>query len=236
VKKKKKWVHPKHLYFDSSGSAIARFFGTPVLLGIHWASGSKMAQTKLVCPRSIEQAEVCKACETGREVSQRLACLCWDVHEECWAIYMGSQYIFDQIASQCLASNVNTSLDSLKEGRGPDFVLQRVSNAPLSAVVTKTMPVIDSLGTNRGTSDGPTIEQFVNGLCMKSIYKFCADPSKEIQDTQDDSIPPSNFMHLLQALKVQSPKDAKPKASPKPEPEVKRIPKHMLGEDRWDFI
>lgn len=174
----KKLPTVRSLTFDSSGSAIARFFGKPAVVGVHWAK-AKVAQVKLVCPLSIGQAATkCKhSIETGPNTfshpapSERLIALCWDVQAKQWAVFIGHALVFGEVASKMKAAGVTPQVMAV--GLGPDVILQRLGNKTMAEIVPESIGVKPP-----GCGDAPDFDEYLRSLEEKSAWATFATPEE----------------------------------------------------------
>jgi hypothetical protein len=151
------------LFFDSSGSAMARFFGKLGMIEVHWAE-AKVPSLKMICPNSILKEKTCLVCknDSGKKNSHdRLISLAWDCKKNRWSLYLSSHLVFNEIFQQC--NKVGVSNQLIENGDGPDVLIQRMGYKNEVAVL------IETIAKTRG-KDKPDFDEVLKSAAKKSYW------------------------------------------------------------------
>ena len=160
------------LDFDSSGSAIIRFFGKLAFAPLHPAE-VKLPNYRLICPYELNNTE-CKLCAVPEVIPEDKAekrtqrffikqlSFGWDCRKKRWAFLLGSKFLFDDIFNKCI--KVGTTIAMMEAGSGPDVYLQRMGYQTEVEVATNT------IGKERGPQERPTIENVIKQILSESIW------------------------------------------------------------------
>lgn len=170
-------VRVKPVDFDSSGSAIVRFFGEPRNVRIHWREQYGLPQWRMVCPESAG-GEGCPECARERMEpddflegvtdapdpgqAKRVA-LCWDLRRKRWAFLISYPGFFGEVASAARRLGFGTVL--LESGGAPDAMLTR-SGRRLEVEFDVT-----TMGSPRGRGEPPLMEDIMSYLARKSTWR-----------------------------------------------------------------
>jgi len=170
--------YPTPLYFDSSRSALVRFFSPKLAeVGIHPIE-AKIPNVLTACPDSVSMAngKPCLFCarldEGERETltKARVVAQAWDLHKDRWCLYMAPPFVMDMVLQEVV--DAGFSKDDLKRGTGPDVILQRQRSHILVMVMEETA------GTPRGKGKCPPMEDYLRGLQSRSIWAKYSCPSE----------------------------------------------------------
>lgn len=124
------------LEFDSSGTAVIRFFGKISKVKIHYAS-AKISMQRMVCPADVRGLG-CLVCEHEKApLTERMIVVGWDCHKKDWCSYMASLPTFSEIFRQAKEAGVSSS--QMEAGEGPDVYLQRIGAKTDVIIATETI-------------------------------------------------------------------------------------------------
>lgn len=148
-----------HLGFDSSNSAVIRFFGSVASVGVHWCPKNvtlKVSQTKLLCPDSLapedkddgwnlqkEKKLKCKRC-LAQTASDRFIAVGWDVGKKRWCVFMAHPNTFADIFDMFKARGIPPEL--IESGMAGEVVVQRMGMKTMVDMVDGTAGVKHDLG------------------------------------------------------------------------------------------
>lgn len=161
--------YPTHLHFDSSGSAVARFFGTKVADVVVHRVDRKMSQALMACPESVGEGTPCLLCrETGGALAgeQRSVAMAWDLHKCRWCVYVAPPFVIRRISD-----SVSEAGFVVGERDSPDVILQRQRGNTL------VCPMGETASEERGDGNPPPLEDYLLGMKTRSIWAKYARPS-----------------------------------------------------------
>lgn len=212
------------LYFDSSGSARARFAGKPVEVGVHWCN-AVVAYRRLVCPDTILPEEKrCLFCRaTGGVPTMKAVAVAWDLNMLRWSVYMGTKQSFGEIWAASRAQGVTEMM--MEAGNGVEIIIQRIGKSSLAVAVPDAMrrPL---------EQDPPAADGILRGIVSKSIwtmYSTAAEAEGYFQ-TRDASLDSD----VARANEEIATRLATASKSKKATPQID--PATLIGRDRWDFM
>lgn len=226
------------LGFDTSGTAVARFFGEIAEVEVHWQPDDevpKYRQTRLVCPRSLDPQARCSGCEDGRRASPRQVLTCWDVRAGRWAVFMTSRRVVDDLIGR-LGKMLLTPAE-MAGGEGPDVLIQRIG------MVTEVEPMRETLGEKRGDGKIPPGMAVVKGLKRALIYKH--DLSRSVATGELPAPPPDALLCSGVSLNVPFPGGDIPSPGLSPNPKLDgdddggtdvEYPDDKVVRGRWDLL
>lgn len=216
------------LAFDTSGSAIVRFFDVPAKISVHWAN-AKVAHLWLTCPDSIGLVAgfKCRACEAGARSAERHIAPGWDVTMGRWCLFMSHPLVFSEVFRKCLDHGV--SVEMMKSGMGPDVILQRVGNRTLSEVAPET------IAQPRGKGKRPAFLALMEAVQKRSHYV-----NQTVQELEAAYSPlkVSDGYSGLEGQIASQGAHGTPENMPQDggEPPDGDEMDGLIGHDRWDFV
>lgn len=245
-----------NLEFDTSGSAVVRFFGQPALVSIHYAAAG-VSMLKMICPDSLGiDPKVCRAC-TSVKASDRMLSVVWDVKLEKWALYMAPNRVFGAVFEQCQKQSVDPAM--MEKGEGPDMILQRAGFG------TEVVAMPETIGQVRGKQIEewgersllfPPLGEAAKQLYKDSLWRLYST-TQEVEEAypkrgreidalmshqnQAVHLPSYNTMFMA-SLVQQAPYDKEgppsvpDRISPRPNGESCQNEKPQYIDDQWDLI
>lgn len=160
--------YPTPLSFDSSGSAVVRFFGDRVAhVVVHMptqACGKPMQL--LACPESIgilgKRCFWCGKHKQGTNLD-RIAAHGWDVEAGKWCVLLAPKGLVSDIKEKMTEMGIDEYV--CLHGGGPDVIIQRRSRLP--ALLSLAM---ETIGIPRGDNKRPSLEDFLEGMESRSCW------------------------------------------------------------------
>lgn len=147
-----------HLKFDSSGSAMVRIFGKPVLVDIHWAERTPMTKLACVCGSKYS----CKGCAEGMPKTQKAAIFVWDISEERFSAWIASLEVLMDAFSKMQKFGV--SKDDMESGQGADVLVQRMPKGYEVEIMRET------IGQKRGDAP-PNPNELPSSIHRLSVWR-----------------------------------------------------------------
>jgi len=216
-------VYLPGLQFDSSGSAMVRFFDKLAEISVHWAD-APIQQYKLACPEG-----KCKACPHVPSMPRRIA-IGWDVSRGRWCVYMAHKNVFSQAFKLCRKQGVTPA--DMETGNGPDVLLQRMGMKTMVSIIPETLD-----DEPPRTPPPPSLKAVIAGLYKKSIWNYLSS----VQEAKDH-FPAKDYSPLVfpsdKSMKATGPnKQAEPSEEEKPGPDDPNLidGSALFGNDRWDL-
>lgn len=176
------------LRFDSSGSAVIRFFGRPVGVKIHWVK-AMIGQNKMVCPDSIgvlKKKMPCALCNVSKtltvsnhelivpgqpaKTTDRVVSSVWDVKDNKMHGWMFNQAVMGEVFSKM--TQYGFAAGDMVSGKSMDVLVQRVG----SRIEVAVMP--ETAGQERGDEHPYDLNTYLRELARASVWRFNDDPTK----------------------------------------------------------
>ena len=174
------------LSFDSSGSAVARFFGNIAEVTIHWISAEEqlenpqlaVGQKQMLCPLSIApllppENFKCSACFKEKGSATRHVVMAYDVPKKAWSVYLAHPFILKKIMDA--ARECGATPKMMVDGTGPDIILQKIGQNTEVQTLPETMGKVKEIEELK-----PAFESILLGLARYSVWN---EDNRDVRST-----------------------------------------------------
>lgn len=153
----------KQLSFNSSGSAKAKFMGTPIEVESHWRLETDAE--RLMCPNRLTDGEFhCSGCSSNLVPRMRIILPAWDIKKSKWAVMMMDKESLAILISEMRMAGIDPDL--IRTGAGPEFLVQRIKTHKIDF---SFLPMVETIGINI-PQPPPDTKVLLRELARQSIW------------------------------------------------------------------